>query len=163
MYVVNLARETNALVLLPAALLFCCANEITDIFRGVTFNGMHIDLSVQDQEAVVLGRHRLAQRARRFTHRAMFTVPTSSDLCKDPRGCHRTSLTYLHEFNVRGWINPFEEPVREGWPVFCTYCRAQKMKVYAESIVGVWAHLPSAFNLPAWDTLKATTELEPIL
>lgn len=38
-YVVNLICETNTLILLPAALLFCCWSKTQDLLGGVMFNG----------------------------------------------------------------------------------------------------------------------------
>ncbi|KAF7791127.1 hypothetical protein EIP86_002138 [Pleurotus ostreatoroseus] len=162
-YVVNLLRETNTSTLLPAALLFCCHNDLDEILHGMAFNGTHVELSAQDKEIVLMGRHRLTQRARRYSHRTMFYDDPvdwpAATRCKEPKRCYAALSSYLHRFAISGWLNPLEPPVDEDKDDFCADCHVRQKRAFDAYFGNIWNNLPSAFSLPEWGALEETTQL----
>ena len=151
-YVVNLLRETNVPMLLPGALLLCCHNALEDIFDGVTFDGVHVELSPDDKRAVVRGKQRLSQRALSWPYEH-FLSPKATR-CGNDALCNRVRAAIYRKAVVEGWLDPFGEPKQSLVDLPCASCTRDLIVTHRAAMTGMWRALPSAFDLPEWKTLR---------
>ena len=155
--VANVARETDALVLLPTALFLCCASaDASTLYDGMIQDGTYHLLSDRNKRAVVLGRPRLSHAARTRTHSFLFRPQARGGF-----ECRRTACadfcniyTSVLDDKEDPFINPFRRIVWESLgKACCTPCIQDWMRVNREASLEVWQELPSFFDLPPWQEL----------
>lgn len=159
-YVVNLICETNTLILLPAALLFCCWSKTQDLLGGVMFNGEHIELPTQLAHTILLGREELTRRAYNQTYQTVFERVRGNAACLDPAGCQKAARARGEIAIMKGWLNPLENPttVYTGTSFqFCGPCSDTHNRVFERHCQRIWDELPSVFKLPSWKALQQQT------
>lgn len=80
-HIANLARETNALNILPVALLMCCMGTLPDIMDGMVLpDGYRVELCPENRRAVLIGRQALSHLARTETHKNLFSINDLPDV-----------------------------------------------------------------------------------
>ena len=141
-------------MLLPGALLFCCYNALEDIVNGTTFNGVHVELSPKDKSAVILGRHRLTQRALNRAYRPFLGPDKMHSHCIFPDVCSSAREKAYRQTVKDGWLNPFEDPDDVVFAETCNPCMNQLTVHRDARLESMWETLPSAFDLPDWATLR---------
>ncbi|EKM52527.1 uncharacterized protein PHACADRAFT_126407 [Phanerochaete carnosa HHB-10118-sp] len=158
--VANAARETDVLVLLPAALLLCSATANTRVlYDGLETNGEHYTLVDANRRAVFFGRLRLSHAARSRTQ-AFFFYPRTPNppalKCSAPERCNEFCRIYSSVFDEKEdpWMNPF---YRLNWKAIrstcCVNCASGWEVHHAEASHQVWQEMPSYFDLSPWTEL----------
>lgn len=163
--VANIARETDALILLPAALLFCCSTaRPQQLWDGVDKDGTHHELVPTNKRAIFIGRPLLAHAARTrsqpfffFPHKPDTTDATPAAKCSSPTRCTEFCKAYSAVFNEKEdpWINPF---FQLNWNFIrntcCVSCATVWQAHNMEANEKLWEEMPSIFDLPSWDLLR---------
>ncbi|KAF7795793.1 hypothetical protein EIP86_006960 [Pleurotus ostreatoroseus] len=166
--VANAARETDVPILLPAALLLCCAtasvNTLWDGLDVPTEAGTvaRCDLSQMNKRALFLGRPLLAHHARTRVQSFFFYPHTDEPRdktlrCQAPERCGSFCRIYASVYDDKEdpWMNPF---YKLNWKSIrstcCNVCAARWEKHHDEATRELWEELPKLFNLPSWDVLK---------
>ncbi|EIN08683.1 hypothetical protein PUNSTDRAFT_144161 [Punctularia strigosozonata HHB-11173 SS5] len=167
--IVNLAREVNALSLLPTALYcYCAATSLEDIVNGqMLADGTVATVNDRDRRSCILGRVNLGHRQRLQMLGALSTCPDGWPGCSTPSHCQPGQWRML----ARLWSLPEEEglscrvlidigSVKEaksatGW---CDKCCRYWISRMLDAQTRIWADLPSIFDLPPWDVLLASQE-----
>ena len=159
---INLARETNMLFLLPAAMEYCCAvHTIHDILNGVQRpNKTPIFLSVEDQTACLSGWYELIHRQAEETYRwldrnaegTLFPECQRRSRCTDGR--RRIFYSMSHPVTCCVPLEPWQGADWEKH--MCATCNAASQAQHERGRQNVWNELPSFFGLPGWaELLKA--------
>ncbi|TDL25681.1 hypothetical protein BD410DRAFT_784719 [Rickenella mellea] len=173
--VVALARETNARVLLPAALYRCCQEPLETILRGARdSNGLITKLHAMDIEACMIGMRFLVAARRKHTFRFLSKGPRYraitgvrsvhvkwSEKCAKLSYCGEFIQSFV-QFAVRsGSWERHDALVRttdELWEArrqrVCVHCLAAWKKANTNGRENVWNELPSYFNLSEWDVIR---------
>lgn len=150
--VINLARETNCLELLPCAYYYCSRLPTSTILEG---DG-GVVLASLDITACVLGRDRLLNMQRQTTHSFLYTLPKldSGFGCK---GCgvnesDRLLLDYLQRQDLTRpcTLEQFTDWKKIG---MCKSCAP--LHQYTKSRRDAWAKLPRIFGLESWEKIVA--------
>ena len=156
--VANVAQETDVPVLLPTALLLCCATaDAHTLYDGIECDGFRYLLTEANKRALFLGRPRLSHAARSRTQ-AFFWNPSFRNTMGE---CHRVACNQFCEIYSRTmdakddpWINPFRQvfwkPVRTSC---CASCVSSWQIKHQQECREVWDELPSYFDLPSWSQL----------
>lgn len=155
--VANAARETDVPVLLPSALLFCCATANARVlYDGLEANGERYTLVDANKRAVFFGRLRLSHAARSRTQAFFFYPRTPNLKCTAPERCNEFCRIYSSVFDEKEdpWMNPF---YRLNWKAIrstcCSNCASTWETHHTEAAQQVWQDMPSYFDLPAWPEL----------
>lgn len=160
---VNAARTTEMLALLPAALHIACMVPLTTIVKSGRFDGM---LQV-NRDAVIYGQRRLDNLARETSYRVLFSDARSiSPFCQNRLECHlqRHALIKQLERDPCGFVRPFKAPstfLNYG-PVkkLCNSCQAELTSSHLQGRKEAWERLPLIFDLPSWaDMLQTQREI----
>jgi hypothetical protein len=151
--VINLARETNCLELLPCAYYYCSRLPTSTIFEG---DG-GVVLALPDVTACILGKDQLLNMQRQTTHPFLYTLPQRA-FGFGPKGCDcgendRLLLQYLQR---QDFTKPctFEQFTDWGKIGMCKSCipSRQHMKSQRDA---AWGQLPRIFGLESWEKIVA--------
>jgi hypothetical protein len=157
--VANVASQTEATILLPTALLFCCstANSRT-LYDGVHVDGVHYDLRPELKRAIFIGRPLLTHIARTHTQRPFFyRTPQDRQACKKKDQCDEFCKVYTSIYDSKDdpWMNPL---FRLNWKSIsatcCPACATSWESRHKTATEEVWEMLPSYFDLPPWAVIE---------
>ncbi|KAJ7177413.1 hypothetical protein C8R43DRAFT_942685 [Mycena crocata] len=163
-HVVHVAREVNALWLLPVA-FYRISDSLAgkfwnDIFDGTSYNGIPVSLSEQDQESFLKG-HEMQSCSIWGTLRFL-THPPSIAGCTSSSQCLADRLRVLDEFQERIRVNlrnPLEIWSANAWDRFdddeiCRTCLRELQSIHSKARQAFWDMLPEIYDLPTWEELK---------
>lgn len=158
-HIANLARETDALQILPAALLMCCMSTLPNIMDGLVLpDGYRVDLSPENKRIVLIARQELSHRARTLTHKKLFTIDDIQG-CTKPSACRAErsrKAEWLMQQSKDDWLNPLGSKSCCG--TVCTPCRNAIKDVMKEARLKIWNELPAIFELgESWTDLERNT------
>lgn len=166
--VANAACETDVTLILPTALLLCCATASAQtLWDGLdvpTESGTVVrsDLSAANKRAMFLGRPLLAHHARTRVQ-SFFFYPHADEQrdkamkCQAPERCSSFCRIYASVYDDKEdpWMNPF---YRLNWKSIrstcCNVCAARWEQHHGEAAKELWKELPKLFDLPSWTDLK---------
>ena len=162
--VANAAREMDVPLLLPTALLFCCATaNIRILYDGLEANGERYTLVEPNKRAIFLGRPRLSHAGRSRTQ-AFFFYPRAPNppnaKCSKSERCSEFCRIYSSVFDEKEdpWVNPF---YRLSWKSIRSTCCANCASIWEvhhdEAVHQVWQEMPSYFDLPPWSELRVVS------
>ena len=158
--VANAAREADMPLILPAALLLCCA---TIDVKTLWDSG---DLHILNRRSLFLGRHLLSHFARTRVQSFFFYYQEDrekekerdkSERCQAPERCGSFCRIYASVYDDKEdpWMNPF---YRLNWKSIrstcCNVCAARWEKHHERATRELWEELPRIFDLPGWAELK---------
>jgi hypothetical protein len=153
--VVNLARETNILGILPGVMYRCNTFSAELIFDGVIFKDSHIELDLVDKRTCLIASAELLNRKQRDIYG--FLRLDCVDGCRDRSTCDLQKLQWLStatRFNCSALSDDFN------WPEFknnvCSRCFSVSQDSFRKARRDLWADLPNLFNLPSWSELEAS-------
>jgi hypothetical protein len=150
--VINLARETNCLELLPCAYYYCTRLPTSTIFEGN--NG--VVLASSDIAACVLGRDRLLNMQRQTTHSFLYTLPilASGFGCKGC-GVNESDRLFLGYLQRQDSTRPctFEQFTEWKKIGMCKSCAPSHQ--HMKSRRDAWVQLPGIFGLESWEKIVA--------
>ncbi|KAI0698268.1 hypothetical protein BC835DRAFT_679350 [Cytidiella melzeri] len=157
--VANIASEANATILLPAALLFCCATASSRLlYDGIYVSGVHYDLRSENKRALFIGRPLLTHQARTNTQSFLFRhYSQEHSNCKTPSRCEEFCEFCASIYDIKGdpWMNPLE---RLNWKAIlsacCQPCVLNWESKNKKGTEELWETLPSLFDLPEWTVLE---------
>ncbi|THH02367.1 hypothetical protein EW026_g487 [Hermanssonia centrifuga] len=111
--VANIARETDVPVLLPAALLLCCAtSNARSIWDGALYkedSSLLCNLVDTNKRAIFLGRPLLSHFARTRVQSFFFYPKKKTEKCQAPERCSSFCRIYSSVYDDKEdpWMNPF--------------------------------------------------------
>lgn len=153
---INAARDTEALLLLPAAMLRVFTRGIPFIVQG-TLADSDVSLDPVNKNAILSALPALAKLSRRYSFSALYNDELSmSPDCELPAHCHkyRRKLLNRYESPYTAYIvKPFAPvPFTSGKIALalCTPCRIMFKTSYDTGRIKAWEELPKAFGLPTW-------------
>ncbi|KII86150.1 hypothetical protein PLICRDRAFT_700276 [Plicaturopsis crispa FD-325 SS-3] len=160
--IVNLARETDVLMILPAALYRCSMHSVSDIFNGlVQPDGSRTELSQTDKLLCLNARECFA------CHEPMLAFMGNPDYVADSlstQWCESRVACSL-EINVTKVLRAYAEAEKSidllddsHYPIdvadvvedLCKECAALFRRVFDSKREQVWHTLPGSFGLPPW-------------
>lgn len=157
--VINAARDTDALVLLPAAMLRVFARGIPFVVEAVDESCVSLDLV--NKIAILSALPALARLSRRHSFSALYSDDLSiSPQCDGPFVCHkyrRRLLARLESSHTAFIAEPFTHVSFASGKFahgLCTHCRTALKTSYEAGRVKAWEELPKAFGLPAWGVMR---------
>ncbi|KAK7693847.1 hypothetical protein QCA50_003419 [Cerrena zonata] len=158
-HIANLARETGALRILPAALLVCCMSTLPHIMDGLVLpDGYRVDLSLENKRIVLIARQQLSHRARTVSHQKLFTIDDIQG-CTKPSACRperSRKAEWIMQHSADDWLNPLVNKTYTG--TVCTPCRNAIKDTLKEARVKIWNELPALFELgESWADLERKT------
>ncbi|KAG1818690.1 uncharacterized protein BJ212DRAFT_1298744 [Suillus subaureus] len=150
--VINIARETNCLELLPCAYYYCSRLPTGTIFEG---NG-GVVLASPDISACVLGRDRLLNMQRQTTHSFLYKLPTLA-VGFGCKGCganesDRLLLDYLQRQDL---TRPCTFEQFTDWKKIGMCKGCAPLHQHMESRRDAWAQLPRICGLESWEKIVA--------
>ncbi|KAG2106581.1 uncharacterized protein F5147DRAFT_700486 [Suillus discolor] len=151
--VINLARETNCLELLPCAYYYCSRLPASTIFEG----SGGVILALPDITACILGKEQLLDIQRQTTHPFLYTLPKSKfeSFCKDCcEGNDRLLLQYLQRQDFRRPCT-FEQFIHWEKIGACKSCASPHQSAHTKGRQEAWALLPGIFGLGSWEKIVA--------
>ncbi|KII91856.1 hypothetical protein PLICRDRAFT_136372 [Plicaturopsis crispa FD-325 SS-3] len=164
LFAMNLARETQTLQIIPAAMYtFASYRSLRDIMRCADRDSRTIgdstlaaSLSPENSRACLVGREDLMDAQLEHTFSWLAKPPTAGR-CGYPVRCMDERRRILAEMMVSPIIltalNEWdEEPSKEGLNL-CHSCRAEAQIAHNSGRQAIWDALPSYFGLPRWDAL----------
>jgi hypothetical protein len=150
--VINLARETNCLELLPCAYYYCSRLPTSTIFEG--HGG--VVLTLQDITACILGKDQLLEMQRHTTHPFLYTL-LKHTFGFGQKGCvcenDRLLLGYLQR---QDFMRPCTFEQFTDWEKIgmCKNCAPSRQYMKSRRDVA-WAQLPKIFGLESWEKIVA--------
>lgn len=110
-HIANLARETDSLQILAAALLMCCMSTLPNIMDGIIVpDGYCVDLSPENKRIVLIARQELSHRARTMSHKKLFTIDDIQG-CVKPLACRverSRKAEWLIQQSMDDWLDPLQ-------------------------------------------------------
>jgi hypothetical protein len=152
--VINLARETGFLAVLPTAFYHYCdvSLNIKGIFDGVErSDGSVVILRPEDQRACMMGWQQLIETQARETFSWLNTSTAfcyTQRQCNSARGIHFSNLS--HPIPSCLALEPWDADWEEG---LCQTCVAASKGLHNSGRLKMWNLLPSFFSLPPWEKL----------
>lgn len=160
-HIINSARLSNAPLLLPYALFRCCRFiQIADL---VSKDALPAQLAPEDRVTLAKAIPHLRDTTRKSLHEFAY-FPTRDDInqCDNPVVCR----ALIAEATRASEELMFHCIWRYGalWPSLkcngiCESCFARWQKSHKKGLEAVWEDLPSYFNLPSWEKLRAQSPL----
>ncbi|KAK7683335.1 hypothetical protein QCA50_013597 [Cerrena zonata] len=151
----NAALESNAMILLPSALLMCCAYKTETLLNGILLkNGVRYKLCDANLVTVLAARTKLTSVARRVVFRFAF-YPLDINGCHFPEACRLGKIKWAESLErADGWIDLFAEIPTEIY----RECRKHAVCVRTAAHSALWDALPGVFGLgDNWSVLKKLT------
>ena len=153
MRVVNLARETDVLQILPYA-YYCVAR----VSCRRMLRHKETDIDWQTKATCLVGRERLRWAEMSLSHSFLLVFHRSpqcqSPLCAHARGPHAE----WHVIEAAKSPNPLRQYTRWHQLNVCVDCVAYCQLQHANGRKEVWDKLPDFFEMPTWDELKSTQD-----
>ncbi|KAL4244374.1 hypothetical protein ABKN59_010543 [Abortiporus biennis] len=157
----NIARETNALKILPIILLQCCKwLTLQEILDGEKICNKLLKLSPENQRAVLLGREKLSIDVMTRVYSVLELTPRISHACLDKDGCEAFRLVVMNRLYELGythkWINPFcdfDEAFFCSDEELCKVCKVYYQQLFENAQRKIWDKLPPYFDLPSWNNI----------
>ncbi|KAJ7615666.1 hypothetical protein DFH06DRAFT_1239749 [Mycena polygramma] len=159
---IQLARQVDAIWVLPFAFYYLSVNfeklGVT-ILNGATYNGVHTQLSLQDQGSFFTGHSQ--QRADTAVSALQFlSYPFDVKGCLDPLRCHSERLGAVE--HGRDFVDDFPSSflhiwATEDWDLLgnvCETCLAVLRQTHKNTRRRLWDELPSTYDLPPWKELE---------
>lgn len=156
--VINLARETGTIILLPAAFynyLDCTELNVKDIFEGIKReDGSVALLSPEDQRNCITGWQEIVKAQARETFSWLKTDAFPCDshdrriCCNIARQMHSFDLSY--PIPCCHALDPWNAKWEQG---LCSTCIPTSMTSHGIGRRKMWNSLPSFFSLPPWEEL----------
>jgi hypothetical protein len=148
-----LARECNALELLPCALYFACQ------FRTSNMINSFASLPRYEQENCILARDRLLVALETQTFSFIFNLKLSEN-CQSQTECERASSRCLRKLiSTRSHTSPAGFTKCTAWESvnhsFCGSCASDFRLSHEVAREKVWNELPGYFGLGTWEELRA--------
>ncbi|KAJ7184642.1 hypothetical protein C8R46DRAFT_938626 [Mycena filopes] len=161
-FIVHLAREVEALWILPLA-FYSLGISFTSlgpaIFHGTNYNGVSATLSLEDQKSFVAG-HNAQSMAVTDDILRFLIQPFEIDGCEG-QGCYQRRLAALEASRAFRQIDPCHPLAiwdHEGWELLneiCSVCIDSLDGTHAEAQQKFWDGLPGIYGLPSWKELEA--------
>ncbi|KAJ7119085.1 hypothetical protein C8R44DRAFT_625218 [Mycena epipterygia] len=164
MCTIQLAREIDALWVLPLAFYALSAAFSTigsGIFQGVTYNGLPVSLSIQDQQTFLIGHTSQMTSTNADILRFLFW-PLSADIvgCTSSTQCSAERLGVFE--SIRELIRdnpsvPLDIWLSTNWKKLrnvCPACLAVLKRTHKDARRAFWDRLPTMYGLPPWDELE---------
>lgn len=157
--VVNLARQTQTLSLLPAAFYVCCNDEhfVRAVIRNYTADegGPASQLSPDDRNICISGRTEMIEKQTACNFPCLERMTVSDQRCDQPECDYgkmfiavRMSASRLVALGRIGGLATR----------LCGHCKAEVETEHQEGCLKMWDELPSFFNLPKWEELLKMDE-----
>ncbi|KAJ7119180.1 hypothetical protein C8R44DRAFT_625570 [Mycena epipterygia] len=168
MSVINLAREVDALWVLPIAFYRISASfsEVdSDVFHGTVYNGAPTSLSLQDQKMILIG-HRGQSASTNADILRFLSYPRSANIqgCELPTHCDGERLAAIESSRemIRDcpsipldiWVTADWNELRE----LCPACLAVLKDTHQKARQAFWDKLPEMYGLPPWEELEKMKE-----
>ncbi|KAJ7829985.1 hypothetical protein B0H14DRAFT_3143701 [Mycena olivaceomarginata] len=161
MCVVQLAREVDALWILPTAFYSLSTSSAalgTEIFHGTVYNGRPATLSELDQQSFLNGNR--IQSASVVDHILRFLLfPVDIVGCTQPL-CYKRRLQAFEANRQDRQESPYD-PLHvwdeNDWVLLsdvCTVCLKAMKQIHAEARHKFWDDLPRIYGLPPWPELE---------
>ncbi|KAJ7494274.1 hypothetical protein B0H11DRAFT_2392517 [Mycena galericulata] len=159
---IELAREVEAVWILPAAFYWLSANwsELgSKIFHGTDYNGVPVSLSTQDQESFVKGHAIQSHSTTADVLRFLF-YPPNIENCASERKCARARFGAIDSMRVitsRYPSVPLDVWESGDWNLLddlCPTCLATLKTAHQAARQAFWDKLPEMYGLPAWEELE---------
>jgi hypothetical protein len=160
--VVSLAREADIHRILPAAYYrYCEIFSFDEVLEGITRpDGTLSTLSVQDQQVIMRGWHRLLGMQPLYTFR-WITLELQANAAwftgceaRTPRNCTFARQQLLCNFYLMGSKCRALRSWDPAWELhMCDSCTKFCKAAHAHGRASVWWKLPLAFGLPDWNTM----------
>lgn len=170
LHVLNLARETNVMIVVPAALYFLSLYLLPDILRA-DHPKLQIehpscpstDLSVEDLKAYTnMFQHRI-EVLMDFVRRVCGQRSASAQCVNDAKTCEkafaRLATTLSRAWMIRtGPLHFMVQAIEElnNDPSVCVPCRSAFREDVLAARTKIWDYLPSVVDLPNWETMEST-------
>ncbi|KAH8103818.1 hypothetical protein BXZ70DRAFT_665594 [Cristinia sonorae] len=167
----NVARESNATILLPGALLACCSINPSSLIEPwqphPLRNHIHSDdlpgLAPQNLYTVLKARNEIIL----FTRRRIFGfafIPRDIPDCHSPE-CRKVRSEWaikMDQEHPDGWINPFSPGsfVSSFARFGCVSCLEEAKRTFDIGRRELWDALPGIFGLPGWERLEILEALD---
>ncbi|KAJ7751435.1 hypothetical protein B0H16DRAFT_1318164 [Mycena metata] len=157
--VINLARDTGFLSILPAALYLACSTGVDhrvvqeNILVGLPDErGGRIHLSTADKNLCILATSDLLRKQWELSYTWVPEVGRGCGTvqCRIVRDDFRDSLGPIHGMTA---LNPTSPPLK-GRLSPCSRCLSLRNTGWVSGQAALWDQLPSIFNLPSWDEIK---------
>ena len=156
---VTVARQSDAPILLPRALLACCSKlqQSNLVLNDVP----ETRLSLVDRAMLADASPRLSRTLRRTAHRSV-CFPGTDDFmaCQDLANCRPTLSRHaesIEKFVIRWFM--FNMMPWDNIGVGCEACTMRGRKCYTKGSKDIWEKLPSYFSLPPWEQLRKQSGL----
>ena len=166
MEVANVARETDACILLTSALLWCLiqAPDARELYDGTeNEDGSPVKLLSKNRRIIFITRPSLESAFRERTFDFLFVPSSGNPGCRTPSIClplrNRLASVII---SPNRFINPFYAlvPRHGSLPSSCDSCRKRWISQNQRSTAALWEGLPSIFELQPWDELCRSNQLD---
>lgn len=156
MEVVNLARELDLPMLLPAALYVCCKYPIKSIYDGIPSEDGHLlILEEADKRACVIAYSDIRQATTERIH--AFLKKSHVQGCTSPELCCTYRLSWLSTHVESRW-KPLSK--KFDWGMYgmavCRPCLSGARADFDSARREFWDDLPAMFGLETWDKLESS-------
>ncbi|KAJ7494296.1 hypothetical protein B0H11DRAFT_2004040 [Mycena galericulata] len=148
-FIIQLAREVDAIWILPHAFL-SLSGRFTEIgrtiFHGGVYDGIPTNLSAEDQESFLKG-HNIQSQSTTMNILRFLYHPLDIEGCTTPIECLRERLAAIERVRPTVMINPsipIEIWEMEEWEMVEDVSARQEF----------WNGLPELYGLPPWDELE---------
>ncbi|KAH7912693.1 hypothetical protein BJ138DRAFT_1083181 [Hygrophoropsis aurantiaca] len=155
--VINLARDTSCLELLPSAFYLCCRMSARDILHGAGKL-----LRSEDAIRCVVGRDELMNTWNKRTHPFLYknfksTTTFSIDSRPSCMKCYKSTSELLEYLLTRDDPEPLGLDLFTKWDVLglCSKCVAPLQTQHQESREQLWEALPQIYALGSWEELRS--------
>ncbi|KAJ6630402.1 hypothetical protein B0H10DRAFT_1939161 [Mycena sp. CBHHK59/15] len=157
--VIELAREVEALWLLPYGFYILAASFDEELVNRTLYDGINMLLSEADAKSFIRGSHRQNDDATgkvlRFLH-----FPPRIQGCTGAHNCAISRLDVLEVMRVDRTENhsiPLDIWNSDDWELLsdlCGTCLISLTRTHQEARQEFWDQLPEMYGLPGWDELK---------
>jgi hypothetical protein len=157
--IINLARETDILSVLPVAFYIICsaftAKELVEAMEES--EGSAHELHVFDQRAVIKGWNSLVERQATETFKWLVQEDTFATICTTNE-CAINRRQHLHEY----WFPRVNCSALVAWQLewekkYCKACMRKSKALHNAGRRKIWEELPLFFGLPGWEELTKKT------
>ncbi|KAG2121097.1 hypothetical protein DEU56DRAFT_746871, partial [Suillus clintonianus] len=150
--VINLARESNCLELLPCAYYYCSRLPTSTILEG---NARGVVIALPDITACILGKDQLLDIQRRKTHSFLFSFPRAEILDGSCRKCGEKIELFLQYFQCQDFKTPCTFEQFTDWEKIgaCKGCASSYQNKHKKGRQDAWAELPKIFGLESWEKI----------
>lgn len=150
---INLARDTGSLWLLPAALYGSSNLNIETILDGISCSGSRFTLRESDKKSCLIARQNLV---------AVNATRIAESLCPSVKECATPLTCGAWKLHItKGLASEMQMPdpltyhpeFCQPWLQICPACNAAKNSTYLRERQACWDNLPALFGLPSWSEL----------